>query len=204
MVVVAIRTRFVIDSTDNRFGSIFSHPAALGGGQTLAERLRAQHEKIFARPSWATKAEVKARDEETDKLMRKAGYYLDRDIAGKPLPANSLEFSKCPQMNKFCFQRSSLSAVQFHPSSEIAMLAHQNGVVTFLSVDAKECKKIQSVFFKNFELSCAKLSHDGMDLLCGSGRRRTLHCYNLLSGNRSQVVFPKGAICVVMFTEQNI
>lgn len=158
----------------------------------MASFLREKHEKIFSRPQWAVKAEKKTRDEEADQLLRKASTYIDTSSSGRPLASGSLDYTRCPQMNKFCFQRSPLSSIAFHPSSEIAMLAHRNGAVTFLSVAAKECKKIQSVFFKNFEISCAKLSHNGMQMMCGSARYRTLHCYDLMSGVRTQVTFPKG------------
>lgn len=164
----------------------------LSENATLSDKLREKHEKIFARPKWALQAEKKARDEEADQLLRTTSTFIDADASVRPLSSGLLDFTRCPQMNKFCFQRSPLVAVGFHPSSEIAMVAHKNGAVTFLNVDAKECSKIQSVYFKDFDISCARLTHDGMQMLAGSVRHRTLHCYDLMSGTRHQVTFPKG------------
>ncbi|XP_003739941.1 uncharacterized protein LOC100900194 [Galendromus occidentalis] len=177
------------DDDDNRL--VEEGNDSMDGQKTMTALLREKHEKIFSRPQWAIKAEKKTRDEEADELLRKASTYIDKSSSGRPLGSGTLDFTRCPQMNKFCFQRSPLSSLAFHPSSEIAMLAHRNGAITFLSVAAKECNKIQSVYLKNFEISCAKLSYDGMQMMCGSARYRTLHCYDLMSGARTQVTFPK-------------
>ncbi|OQR68775.1 hypothetical protein BIW11_12688 [Tropilaelaps mercedesae] len=186
-----IERKPVWEDEDDQFILDKDRGGALSNNKTLSARLREKHEQIFVRPKWAIQAEKKLRDEEADQLLRTAAMFIDKDTSARPLSPGLLDFSRCPQMNKFCFQRSPLVALAFHPSSEIAMVAHKNGAVIFLSVDAKECSKIQSVYFKDFDISCAKLSYDGMQMMAGSIRYRTLHCYDLMSGTRTQVTFPK-------------
>ncbi|XP_022688221.1 U3 small nucleolar RNA-associated protein 18 homolog [Varroa jacobsoni] len=190
---IAIERKPVWEDDDDQCTVNSKHEDASFRDKTLSVKLREKHEKIFSRPKWATQAEKKIhlRNEEANQLLRTATSFVDTDPSMRPLGSGLLDFTRCPQMNKFCFQHSPLVALAFHPSSEIAMTAHKNGVITFFNIDAKECNKIQSVYFKDFDISCAKLSSDGMQMMAGSIRYRSLHCYDLMSGTRTQVTFPK-------------
>lgn len=156
-----------------------------------SDQLRKKYTKIMGVPKWAeqTEAEKPSDDEEDDEILRKATRFVGDS---KNLPTNTLQIHKCTPLAFESRENSVLKSVEFHPSSQVALVAGLSGTATICQVDGKTNAKIQAVHFDRFPIHCAHFSHDGHEIWAGSSQKDHMFCYDMMAGKTTQIRFPKG------------
>ncbi|XP_037506758.2 U3 small nucleolar RNA-associated protein 18 homolog [Rhipicephalus sanguineus] len=156
-----------------------------------SDHLRKKYTKIMGVPKWAeqTDAEKPSDDEEDDEILRKATRFVGDS---KNLPSSTLQIHKCTPLAFESRENSVLKSVEFHPNSQVALVAGLSGTATICQVDGKTNAKIQAVHFDRFPIYCAHFSHDGREIWAGSSQKDHMFCYDMMAGKTTQIRFPKG------------
>lgn len=156
--------------------------------------------EINGTPTWA-KLDQKSQDDlsndssddEDGSLLGRAGDLLSNK--SEFLPKGTIHIRRCRDLNYSTGEENprSLTNVEFHPSSSVALVAGTSGYVTLVQVDGKTNPKIQSVTFpkKKFPVSSAHFSSNGEELLVGSEKRRQFYYYDMMGGNYMKVPWRK-------------
>uniref|UniRef100_A0A131Y610 U3 small nucleolar RNA-associated protein 18 homolog n=1 Tax=Ixodes ricinus TaxID=34613 RepID=A0A131Y610_IXORI len=155
-----------------------------------SEHLKKRYEKLMGVPKWAEQQDAQqSSDEEDDEMLRKVGNYV---VKAAHLTPGVLGIHKCRPLNSEAKENTILKSVEFHPSSQVALVAGLSGTATIYQVDGKVNPKIQAVHFDRFPIHCAHFSRDGREMLAGSSQRDHMFCYDMMAGKTSQIRFPKG------------
>lgn len=156
-----------------------------------SDQLRKKYKKIMGVPKWAERsdADKPSDDEEDDEILRKATRFVGDS---KNLPTSTLQIHKCAPLAFDSRENSVLKSVEFHPSSQVALVAGLSGTATICQVDGKTNAKIQAVHFDRFPIYCAHFSHDGHEIWAGSSQKDHMFCYDMIAGKTTQIRFPKG------------
>ncbi|XP_050040104.1 U3 small nucleolar RNA-associated protein 18 homolog isoform X2 [Dermacentor andersoni] len=156
-----------------------------------SDHLRKKYTKIMGVPRWAEQsdADKPSDDEEDDEILRKATRFVGDS---KNLPTSTLQIHKCTPLAFESRENSVLKSVEFHPNSQVALVAALSGTATICQVDGKTNAKIQAVHFDRFPIYCAHFSLDGHEIWAGSSQKDHMFCYDMMAGKTTEIRFPKG------------
>lgn len=148
-----------------------------------SKRLKSQFEKVSSTPNWAKLPSERDRnsdeeDSDVEDILQKTGTFITSSTS---LPKTVLQIKPCTDLNKESPQRGKLTALQFHPSAQVAVTGGLNNTLTLFQVDGKVNSKIQSLFLENFPVFCAHFTQDGEQIVIGS-RHKSFKYFDMISG----------------------
>ncbi|XP_064481583.1 U3 small nucleolar RNA-associated protein 18 homolog [Ornithodoros turicata] len=155
--------------------------------EQYSELLKKRFKKVMGAPKWAEQKEEERSDEE-DEMLTRIGTFVGKSTS---LPQTNIDIHRRTHLNKEAKGKAILKAVEFHPKSQVAVVAGVSSTATIFQVDEKTNPKIQSVHFQNFPIHCAHFSHNGEELLVGSTEYSHLNTYDMMVGTTMQTRFPK-------------
>ncbi|PFH35794.1 WD-40 repeat protein [Besnoitia besnoiti] len=84
---------------------------------------------------------------------------------------------------------STIAALEFHPRSSLLMTAGRDQTLRLFSVDGKENKKVESIFFRDFPILAARFTrhNHGGQVLAISNANRSLAEYDLETGKVEKI-----------------
>lgn len=167
-------------------------------GKQLQQRLKSQYEKVVgSTPSWAKlKSERdeedidsdESDDEEGNPLVRSTGDYL---TTSEQLPSETINIKRLSNLNKEQQTQGKVTALQFHPGAQVAMVAGLDQRLNLFQVEGRHNPKIQSVFVEEFPIHCARFSSQGSEVIL-SGLRKFFYAYDMIAGKMTQVPYIRG------------
>uniref|UniRef100_A0A069DUX3 U3 small nucleolar RNA-associated protein 18 homolog n=1 Tax=Panstrongylus megistus TaxID=65343 RepID=A0A069DUX3_9HEMI len=144
--------------------------------------LRRKFQSTYGEPSWAKldKAVDEHLDEEDLELLRTCGNMLSKSSY---LPKTCLNIKRLLSLNNETRNEGPIiKAIQFHPTSTVALVAGGSGSASIIQVDGKTNPKLASVHFDRFPVRCARFSADGSEFIVGS-HHSYFHVYDMMQGN---------------------
>lgn len=162
------------------------------------KKLKRKFERISGNPSWA-KPEKQTVDSDEEYIVRTVGH-LDTSKSNKSgsLVKGSIDFKRLKDLNRATYSEGLITSVEFHPGSTVGIVSGSKGITSIYAIDGRENKKIHNIRYENFNISCAKLSKDGEELISG-GKENFYYSYNLLSGQSQRVRLPKNMTTMKSF-----
>lgn len=157
-----------------------------------SELLRHKFESSFGTPKWASlnKKRQHSDSESDDEILRTSGF-ISKPVQ-TTLPPNVLEFKKVKDLNRETYSEGPyINAIEFHPTSSVALVAGNGGIATLFAVDGKANSKLHSVGFEKFPIVCAKFIKNGNEAILGS-RHGHLFSYDLIAAKAVRINLPTG------------
>ncbi|XP_012280583.1 U3 small nucleolar RNA-associated protein 18 homolog isoform X2 [Orussus abietinus] len=159
--------------------------------KSYAELLQNKMTKVFGTPKWAELD----RDNEIDlddvdsSILKHSNHLLPNKKVF--LPKTTLEIKALARINKQTQNEGYLlSDVQFHPTSTVALVAGNSGVLSIFQVDGKENEKLHSMRYERFPINTARFLKDGTQIIVGSKMRNYCHSYDLITGKTFKIPLP--------------
>lgn len=142
------------------------------------KRQRKNFEKIVGQPKWADLDREKEVDSD-DEILKTVGHV----VKGKSsdLPKGEIELKRLKNLNRETKNEGEITAINFHPTSMVAVMTGKNGLASIVAVDGTKNEKLHTIGLKNFKIACCRMTPDGNEVLFGS-YRKFYHVYNLISG----------------------
>lgn len=166
--------------------------------QVLAEKkvykkqLESKFQRLLGTPSWAQldgKRSTADDDDSDDETLRTIGHLAT--TKSDRLPGGQLQFKKLKDLNRETYEEGPLiTAVEFHPTSTVCLVAGTRGVATIFSIDGKKNDKLHSMAFDNYPIRSCRLRNDGNEAIFG-GSCRYFYTYDLIGGQVQRVFLPK-------------
>merc|ERR1712137_747449 len=98
-------------------------------------------------------------------MFKQTGTYL---TSSATLPKGLIDFKQCTDVNKEYPLKSRVSALEFHPSAQVALVGGLNNTVALFQVDGKYNPKIQSIYMEKSPVYCAHFTQDGEQIVMGT------------------------------------
>ncbi|XP_065226008.1 U3 small nucleolar RNA-associated protein 18 homolog [Planococcus citri] len=152
--------------------------------------LRRKFNQTVGTPKWATKKEPQKADSDDDDIdeTRRCGKLLTKK--SPTLPKGVIRVEKMEDLNKETkIEGPLINAVEFHPTSTVALVAGISGTASIFQVDGVNNNKLQTIKFKDFPINCARFSKDGEQFYVGSRSKRSFFYYDMMEGKSVQVPF---------------
>ncbi|XP_058818617.1 U3 small nucleolar RNA-associated protein 18 homolog isoform X2 [Topomyia yanbarensis] len=146
--------------------------------KTTINRRRKNFEKIVGQPKWADLNRKQAVDSD-DELLKTVGHVV-KGIS-TDLPKENIELKRLKNLNRETKNEGEITAINFHPTSMVAVMTGMNGLASIVAVDGTKNEKLHTIGMKKFKIACCRMSPDGNEILFGSFRK-FYHVYNLISG----------------------
>lgn len=160
--------------------------------EQYTKHLQSQHQKVHATPNWAKLpsevTEESDKDSDVEDLLQTTGDYI---TASKALPKGVIQIKQCTDANRDCPSQSNLKSVEFHPTSQVMLVAAMNRTLNLFQVDGKNNPKIQSIYIENYPIHTAHFSANGEEVIMGS-RHKKFHFYDMMAGKLHSVPPIKG------------
>lgn len=137
-------------------------------------------------PEWAS---LEKTEDEDDELLRTTGHLAG---ASSHLSANVLNYKNVSDLNaETCNEGPLITAIDFHPTSTVALVGGVSGTISLFAVDGKNNSKLHSMTMENFSVEDAKFLNDGMEILIGS-KHNYVYSFDMLSAKALRVTLPNG------------
>lgn len=165
------------DSDDERDEDYREKKSRLEMKATVRKQ-RKNFEKIVGQPKWADLDREREVDSD-DEILKTVGHV----VKGKSseLAKGEIELKRLKNLNRETKNEGEITAVNFHPTSMVAVMAGKNGLASIVAVDGTKNEKLHTIGLKNFKIACCRMTPDGNEVLFGSFRK-FYHVYNLISG----------------------
>ncbi|KAL4228314.1 U3 snoRNP protein [Mactra antiquata] len=151
-----------------------------------SRRLKTQFEKISAAPNWSKlpserihNSDDDDEDSDVEELVQKTSTYIKQSTT---LPKSILQIKSCTDLNKQYPFKGKLTALEFHPTSQVALTASLSQTLSLFQVDGKINSKIQSVFVDKFPIHCAHFTCDGEQIVMSS-RYKSIKYFDMIQGS---------------------
>lgn len=156
-------------------------------------KLKSKFERISGgTPSWARTTKKVHDDSSDDDEISKSVGHIKKGAVTSQLPKGELSFKRLTNINKGTMKEGQLTAVEFHPSSTVGIVAGLKGIVSLFAIDGRENKKIHNIKYEKFPIYSCKLNTNGDELVLGSDNPY-FHTYNLITGYKQKTRLPKAA-----------
>ncbi|XP_014247538.1 U3 small nucleolar RNA-associated protein 18 homolog [Cimex lectularius] len=148
--------------------------------------LRRKFQAVFGEPSWAKLDHKTPQDQDEDlAILRTCGNMLEKPTY---LMKGILEAKRLASLNSETRNEGPIiKAVEFHPTSNVALVAGLSGVASIFQVDGRGNSKLASVQFDKFPVRCARFSTDGNQFIVGSQHHSHFYCYDMLQGTSIKI-----------------
>ncbi|XP_062547038.1 U3 small nucleolar RNA-associated protein 18 homolog [Armigeres subalbatus] len=155
--------------------------------RATTHRRRKNFEKIVGQPKWADLDREREIDSD-DEILKMVGHVVKGTSVD--LPKGNIELKRLKNLNRETKNEGSITAINFHPTSMVAVMTGMNGLASIVAVDGTKNEKLHTIGLKRFKIACCQMTPDGNEVLFGSFRK-FYHVYNLISG-RSDTLQLKG------------
>ncbi|XP_050521118.1 U3 small nucleolar RNA-associated protein 18 homolog isoform X2 [Daktulosphaira vitifoliae] len=145
--------------------------------------LRQKYISIVGKPKWAKIEKQSKNDTDSaDDILKYSGN-LARSKKGVNLAKGLISLKKVRNLNLTTSSCGKiLKSLEFHPTSNLALIAGISGRASVVQVDGFKNEKLQSVKFQKFPIDCAHFTTDGYQFVVGSRSQRNFYCYDLMEG----------------------
>eukprot|EP00730_Choanoeca_flexa_P000660 TRINITY_DN10286_c0_g1_i2.p1 TRINITY_DN10286_c0_g1~~TRINITY_DN10286_c0_g1_i2.p1 ORF type:complete len:488 (+),score=77.79 TRINITY_DN10286_c0_g1_i2:82-1545(+) len=163
-------------------------------GDSYGQKLRTQFTKIHGLPDWAqaATADVLASDSSslssTPLLQTSSRMVAKRS---KRLPASVLDISPVTHANQAAISKSTVRAVQFHPTSNALLTAGMDKCLRLFHIDGKENPLLQSTMIDKLPISSAAFTPSGDEVFM-SGRRPFFYTFDLATATTHRIAQLQG------------
>ncbi|XP_053673515.1 U3 small nucleolar RNA-associated protein 18 homolog [Anopheles nili] len=157
-------------------------------GQLTNEKRRRQFEQIVGNPKWADLDQVQEPNSD-DELLQNVGYVVKKDDS-LFLPKGVIQLKMLKNLNRETKGEGEITAINFHPTSMVAIMAGKKGLVSIVAVDGVRNEKLHTIWLPKVRIACSTLSPDGNEAIFGS-YRKFYHVYNLISGQGHTLKIPE-------------
>ncbi|KAK9499930.1 hypothetical protein O3M35_002866 [Rhynocoris fuscipes] len=148
------------------------------------KNLRRKFQSVYGEPSWAKldkPREDPNQDDEDLELLRSCGNMLSKSSY---LPKNNIDAKRLSSLNSETRNEGPIiKAVQFHPTSTVALVAGVSGCASIFQVDGQANPKLASIRFDRFPIRCARFSVDGSQFIVGSQYHSHFHVYDMIQAS---------------------
>ncbi|KAG5882651.1 hypothetical protein JTB14_018340 [Gonioctena quinquepunctata] len=153
--------------------------------------LKQKFQSVVGTPKWASLNKRKRSESDSDEeILHRCGFISKTTNA--LVPSNLLEFKKVKDLNCETYSEGPhINAIEFHPTSSVALVAGNSGIATLFAVDGKRNNKLHSVAFDRYPIICAKFTKNGNEAILGS-RRSHIFSYDLLAAKHMRIRLPEG------------
>lgn len=156
------------------------------------QQLETEHNKVHSTPTWARLPSEDAvqsdKDSDIEDLLQSTGDYI---TASTSLSKGTIQIKQCTDANRDNPAQCKLNSVEFHPSSQVMLVAGMNQTLNLFQVDGKNNPKIQSIFLENYPIYTAHFSANGEEVIMGS-KHKGFHYYDMMAGRMISVPPIKG------------
>lgn len=146
--------------------------------RATVNRRRKNFEKIVGQPKWADLDREREIDSD-DEILKTVGHVVKGSTVD--LPKGNIELKRLKNLNRETKNEGQITAINFHPTSMVAVMAGLNGLASIVAVDGTKNEKLHTIGLKRFKIACCRMTPDGNEVLFGSFRK-FYHVYNLISG----------------------
>lgn len=150
---------------DKRYKRFHTSDEKYVSADVLSKRMRNDYGKNLPTPAWATTRPGSSTDA-ASALTISTGAYVDRK--SDRLPLKGFQVKRLTNLNYESPAKGIVHALEFHPTSQVAMVGSFGRSVTLFQVDGKANPKLTSVFFERFPVSCAHFLNQGNEFLASS------------------------------------
>lgn len=162
--------------------------------------LKHKFTNIVGTPKWASLSKQKSEDSDSDddEILQTCGFIAKTEK--QYLPQSTIEFKKVKDLNceTYC-EGPYINAIEFHPTSSVALVAGNSGVASLFAVDGKRNSKLHNIGLQKYPILCAKFSSDGNEAILGS-RSNFIYTYDLMAAKAIRVPLPHGLTQFKKFT----
>lgn len=172
-----------------------------------ANTLKQKYVTLMGTPSWAKlnnklKTEDDDDDDNGEEVLRKVGHL--QHVKNSSLAKGHLQLKNLPKINKETGNEGPIiNCIEFHPSSNVALVAGQSGTVSLFSVGGDTNNKLHSFHFKKFSVAAAHFSPDGNEAYISSKEDHKYCVYDLVKAESKLVQLPKMVKNAVVFELSN-
>ncbi|KAI7886460.1 WD40 repeat-like protein [Lichtheimia hyalospora FSU 10163] len=166
-------------------------------GIEYERRLRAFHNKMYARPAWAKLPSEKREGEEDEEeafdednladedrvdLLKSTYGILELQNRRNLLDPEQLAVKRQKNANIQAQSKKRINTLAFHPNAQVMMAGGEDKTLRLFQIDGRVNPKIQSVFFKDLKVTCAAFNPSG-DQVIISGRQPFYYIYDVQAGS---------------------
>lgn len=169
---------------ENRYTGSLSH---VNKDKTYKEYLTNKFQRITAPPKWA-EFDRDINGDSDEEILHTVGHLVKS--TNRTLPQNNLDFKRLKDLNRATYAEGSISSIQFHPTSTVALVAGSSGIASIYSIDGTKNDKLHNVKFKNFPIRYAKILPNGTEALLGSNKNY-FYSYDLMEAQEMRFFLPK-------------
>lgn len=173
----------------------------LSKAKSYKEYLSDKFDRIKSVPKWAdlsTKTDESNNDEE---LLASVGFLQNTSTETASIQPGNLNFKKLKDLNRDTYGEGSISSIQFHPSSTVALVAGTSGVASIYAIDGTKNEKLHNIRFNGYPIVCSRLYDGGSKALFGS-MKNYIFSYDLMETSEKCHRFPNNTI--TQFTKFDI
>nr|CAH7758334.1 unnamed protein product [Callosobruchus chinensis] len=160
-------------------------------GNKYADLLKHKFQSALGTPRWAD-LNKRSRTESgsDDEILQTCGFLTTP--SSSTLPSKLLEFKKVRNLNhETSSEGPFINAIEFHPTSSVAMVAGSAGIMSLFAVDSKRNNKLHCAAFQGFPIVCAKFANSGNEAILGS-RHPYIYSYDLMAAKPVRMNLPQG------------
>lgn len=160
--------------------------------KSYKEYLEARFQRTIAQPKWASLEKREKQDDSNDSdeepLLKTVGF-IDHKAKIQGLIPRSLHNKKLRDLNRDSYSEGSVTSVQFHPTSTVAMVSGENSLANIYTVDGGRNEKLHTIRFQEYPIKCARITPCGTKAFFG-GIRKYYYAYDLIEARRTKLSLP--------------
>ena len=123
-------------------------------------------------------------DEEESSLLQRTGSLLKAST--DRLPGGFLDLKRMKDANSSKRAEAVVRAVEFHPSSNVVLVAGYHKTLDLFQVDGQTNPKLQSIHIQKFPISHAHFTRDGREVVM-TGRKKRFFVYDMMAGKVTSI-----------------
>ncbi|PVU91063.1 hypothetical protein BB561_004580 [Smittium simulii] len=147
------------------------------------KRLREQFTKINPIPNWAS--QKPSGDKENELLEFTTSTRSLQTHSNSDLPSDRIDIARVKNANQLSISHSVVQQIEFHPTSNIILVAGNDKTLRLFEVDGTQNSKVQSVYFKDLPIMNAQFFNNANEILI-TGRRPNFYTFDIQTGSISK------------------
>lgn len=160
----------------------------IDNNEKYSDYLKKKFTSRYPRPAWADpKSELEAAESDDEDLTKQAGGFV-RSSKKNSLAATYLSFNRLTDINKETRGQEGreVTAVEFHPHLQVALVAGQTGVLSLFQVTGgADNPKLAQIKADKFPIKVSHFCGD-TQVLAGSDKSNDLFIYNMETGEATK------------------
>lgn len=146
---------------------------------------------VLGTPAWAKIDRVADEDSDDEQLLRTVGHLAKPTQQQGQLLPTTLQFKRMKDLNRATYAEGpSITGLEFHPTSSVALVTGKSGVATIYSIDGRKNEKLHGLQFDNFSIKSCRMTRSGTEAIFG-GSKKFFYTYDLISGETQRTFLPR-------------